>query len=54
MSDSLAGGSFMGPVVFADVTPNMRIWREEIFGPVLSVTPFKTEADAVRLANDTD
>jgi betaine-aldehyde dehydrogenase len=41
------------PTVFVNVTPNMTIWREEIFGPVLSVMRFKTEEEALHLANDT-
>ncbi len=44
---------FARPTVFADVTPNMRIAREEIFGPVLTIIPFDTEEEAIRLANDT-
>ena len=47
-------GYFARPTVFADVTPGMRIEREEIFGPVLSIIPFEDEAEAVRIANDTD
>lgn len=47
-------GYFVRPTVFADVSPAMRIGREEIFGPVLSIMPFDDEADAIRLANDTD
>lgn len=47
-------GYFARPTVFADVTPNMRIAREEIFGPVLTIIPFDTEEEAIRLANDTD
>jgi acyl-CoA reductase-like NAD-dependent aldehyde dehydrogenase len=39
--------------IFADVRPDARIAREEIFGPVLSVLPFTTEDEAIRLANDT-
>ncbi|MDX2290559.1 MAG: aldehyde dehydrogenase family protein [Hyphomicrobiaceae bacterium] len=46
-------GFYARPTVFADVTPGMRIAREEIFGPVLVMMPFDTEADAIRLANDT-
>jgi acyl-CoA reductase-like NAD-dependent aldehyde dehydrogenase len=45
-------GHFVAPTVFADVTPSMRLFREEVFGPVVAVTPFDDEADAVRLAND--
>lgn len=45
-------GYFVRPTVFADVTPNMRIAREEIFGPVLSILPYDTEEEVVKLAND--
>ena len=48
-----AKGNFVEPTIFDDVKPNMRIAKEEIFGPVLSVIPFDTEEEAVRLANDT-
>ena len=47
-------GWFVPPTVFAGVTNDMRIAREEIFGPVLVVIPFEAEADAIRIANDTD
>lgn len=47
-------GYFVKPTVFADVTPEMRIYREEIFGPVLSIMPFDTEEEAVEIANDTN
>ncbi|EYC49949.1 aldehyde dehydrogenase [Hylemonella gracilis str. Niagara R] len=46
------GGYYVEPTVFIDVTNQMRIAREEIFGPVLSVIRFKTEEEAIRLAND--
>lgn len=46
-------GYFVRPTVFADVSNDMTIAREEIFGPVLSILPFDTEEDAVRIANDT-
>jgi len=46
-------GSFYAPTVFADVTPEMAIFQEEIFGPVAAIAPFKDEDDAVRLANAT-
>ncbi len=47
-------GYFVRPTVFADVTNEMRIAREEIFGPVLSIIPFDTEEEAVNIANDTE
>lgn len=47
-------GYFIRPTVFADVTPEMTIYREEIFGPVLSILPFDDEDHAVAMANDTD
>ncbi|MDR1193022.1 MAG: aldehyde dehydrogenase family protein [Peptococcaceae bacterium] len=50
----LARGSFVPPTIFADVTPAMTIFREEIFGPVGCVTPFDTEDEAIALANDSD
>jgi acyl-CoA reductase-like NAD-dependent aldehyde dehydrogenase len=49
---ALAGGFFVEPTVFADVTPNMRIFQEEVFGPFTSVTPFHTEDEAIALANN--
>jgi 5-carboxymethyl-2-hydroxymuconic-semialdehyde dehydrogenase len=52
--DALPDGNFLEATVFADVTPEMRVFREEIFGPVLVATPFSTEDEAVRLANATD
>jgi acyl-CoA reductase-like NAD-dependent aldehyde dehydrogenase len=48
----LEGGYFVQPTVFADVDARMRIFQEEVFGPFTSITPFKDEADALRLAND--
>lgn len=50
----LAGGFYVEPTVFADVDPQMRLFREEVFGPVVGVTPYADEDDAVALANDTD
>ncbi len=47
-----SGGFFVEPTVFADVTPKMRIFQEEVFGPFTSVTPFSTEQEAIELAND--
>ncbi|OLF05765.1 5-carboxymethyl-2-hydroxymuconate semialdehyde dehydrogenase [Actinophytocola xinjiangensis] len=49
----LSDGNFMEATVFADVTEDMRVFQEEIFGPVLCVTPFDTEEEAVALANAT-
>lgn len=48
-----SGGFFMQPTMFCDVRPDARISHEEIFGPVLSVTSFTSEAEAVQLANGT-
>jgi aldehyde dehydrogenase (NAD+) len=45
-------GWFVPPTIFTGVTPAMRVWREEVFGPVLAVMRFKTEAEAVTIAND--
>jgi betaine-aldehyde dehydrogenase len=46
-------GFFLQPTVFVDVKPSMKIWKEEIFGPVLSVMSFTKEDEAIHLANDT-
>ncbi len=51
---ALKGGFYVPPTVFADVAPTMRLFREEVFGPVVSVTPFVDEAGAIELANDTE
>lgn len=51
---ALAKGYFVGPTVFTEVKPEHRIFREEIFGPVLTVTTFTTVEQAIALANDTD
>ena len=47
-------GHFVRPTVFKDVKPSMRIWKEEIFGPVLCITSYKDEDEALELANDSD
>ncbi|SLN66321.1 aldehyde dehydrogenase family protein [Oceanibacterium hippocampi] len=52
--EGLEQGWFVRPTIFADVTNDMRIAREEIFGPVLVMMPFDTEDEAIRIANDTD
>jgi aldehyde dehydrogenase (NAD+) len=46
-------GYYVRPTVFGDVTPQMRIAREEIFGPVLSIMSYDTEDEAIEIANDT-
>ncbi|MCX5197658.1 aldehyde dehydrogenase family protein [Streptomyces sp. NBC_00249] len=46
-------GYFVAPTVFADVTPDMTIAQEEIFGPVLAILPYEDEDDALRIANGT-
>ncbi len=46
-------GYYVRPTVFANATNEMTIAREEIFGPVLTIIPYQTEADAIRMANDT-
>ena len=46
-------GTFLEPTIFTGVTPTMRIFQEEIFGPVLCITTFKDEAEAIHLANAT-
>ena len=51
---ALAGGFWVAPTLFTDVTPDMRIAVEEIFGPVVVVIPFDTEAEAVEIANGTE
>lgn len=54
LGGDLAGGYFVAPTIFADVSNDMRIAREEIFGPVISVIPFDDADDALRMANDTE
>ncbi|MDU8929537.1 aldehyde dehydrogenase family protein [Alisedimentitalea sp. MJ-SS2] len=51
--EGLNKGFYVRPTVFADVNNDMRIAREEIFGPVLTIIPFDTEEEAVEIANDT-
>jgi aldehyde dehydrogenase (NAD+)/betaine-aldehyde dehydrogenase len=51
--EGLDTGYFVQPTVFSNVTTDMTIAQEEIFGPVLSIMPYDDEADAVRIANDT-
>lgn len=47
------GGNFFTPTLLTDVTPDMRIFKEEIFGPVISIITFKTVDEALEIANDT-
>jgi aldehyde dehydrogenase (NAD+) len=51
--ENLNRGYFVRPTVFANVRNDMTIAREEIFGPVLSILPYRDEAEAIRMANDT-
>jgi aldehyde dehydrogenase (NAD+) len=51
--DGFEDGNFVKATVFTNVKNNMRIAQEEIFGPVLSIIPYKDEQDAIRIANDT-
>jgi aldehyde dehydrogenase (NAD+) len=50
----LETGYYVRPTVFSNVSNDMTIAREEIFGPVLCIIPYEDDADAVRIANDTD
>ena len=50
---AMAKGNFVAPTIFVDTRPEMKIVREEIFGPVLAVQLFDTEEEAIHLANDT-
>ncbi len=52
--EGLSGGFFVRPTVFSNVTKDMTIAREEIFGPVLCIMPYDSEEEAVEIANDTD
>jgi aldehyde dehydrogenase (NAD+) len=54
VTGELAIGRYVEPTVYADVTPEMRIFQEEIFGPVLAVTRFATEEEAIELANHSE
>ncbi len=49
---ALAKGNFLTPAVYGNVTSNMRIMQEEVFGPVVGIMPFDGEAEAIRIAND--
>ncbi len=52
--DSFKKGYFIKPTVFTDVNNDMRIAKEEIFGPVLSIIPFENEEEAIKITNDTE
>ena len=54
MAEDLRKGLYFEPTIFADVRNDMRIAREEVFGPVLSIIPFDSEEEAVAIANDSD
>ena len=54
LPDGISEGYFVKPTVFADVTNDMTIAREEIFGPVLSILKYETEDEAIDIANDTE
>lgn len=49
----LKGGYFFEPTIIKDASPDMLVSREETFGPLLAIFPFETEAEVVKLANDT-
>jgi aldehyde dehydrogenase (NAD+) len=53
LPENVNRGFYVRPTIFADVTNDMRVAQEEIFGPVLVIIPFTDEADAIRIANDT-
>ena len=46
-------GAYYLPTILTNIKPTMRVWKEETFGPVLAIVPFKTEGEAIKLANDT-
>jgi aldehyde dehydrogenase (NAD+) len=54
LPDGLSRGYYVKPTVFGGVTPEMRIGREEIFGPVLSVMPYTSEEQAIEIANESE
>ncbi len=53
-ADAPEGGNWVAPMLFTNATNTMRVAKEEIFGPVLTAIPFDDEADAIRIANDTE
>jgi len=54
LDDKYSNGYFVAPTIFQGVTPKNTIFKEEVFGPVLAVTSFETEAEAIALANDSE
>jgi aldehyde dehydrogenase (NAD+) len=54
MPRGLNKGYFIKPTIFTDVTNDMQIAKKEIFGPVLSIIPFETEEEAIKITNDTE
>lgn len=50
---NLGSGWYIEPTIFDNITPNMTLFQNEVFGPILAVTTFSTEAEAIALANDT-
>jgi aldehyde dehydrogenase (NAD+) len=53
LAGALAGGYFIEPTVFADVDPQSELAQQEVFGPVLAITPFRTDDEAIAIANST-
>src|SRR5699024_2261013 len=51
--EGFESGNFVQPTVFADVSPDARIFQEEIFGPVVAISPFSSDEEALELANNT-
>jgi glyceraldehyde-3-phosphate dehydrogenase (NADP+) len=47
-------GPLLGPTILTEVTPEMKVWSEEVFGPVLTIMPYRTWNEAIRFANDTE
>ena len=54
LPDNLKKGYFIKPTIFTNVTNDMKIAKKEIFGPVLSIIPFETEEEAIKITNDTE
>ncbi len=51
--DKSLKGAFFPPTILADITPDMRVWHEEVFAPILPIVSFQAETEAIALANDT-